>query len=267
MNDLPIEILELIIDHVAASLEIKHLLSCSLVCKTWLPLCQQRIFAQSTVLSGKDSKAHLEGGLVYALTNNPSLSQYIKALKIYFRPDESASDTPNISHFLHLPRLETLVLYPTSGGPISYNHPITPRNSCEFKVRSIHLIGPRRAPLYHTCLATLAPSSASVQVVGQPPSTTALEYFRAQHVDNLALSVFAPGTQLESLSLDAQVLTVMDHNDLVGAEECDLAEVFPNLKHFFLNAFVAGVFPDHQHLMSKILGMVPPVERLTFQGK
>ncbi|PPR04593.1 hypothetical protein CVT24_012021 [Panaeolus cyanescens] len=274
----PVEIIELIINHLAvddnrsSALVTKDLLACSLVCKPWVPLLQKHIFARPTVFGGTDSKAHLEGGLAYALSNNPALSRYITALKYSFSSDENACDT-SFSQFLRLPRLQTLVMCGPVGSRngISFKEPKAPNHACKFGFRSmlthylsfgsltaLTILWVKDLPFYTILsspnLERLQLEYCSIEVVGDPPPTTSLKYFRPRLVTNFELAVFRPGTLLETLSLDGTI-----DESLIGSGEYDLTKVFPDLKRLY----IAGVAP--RRCMGKVLETVPPLEHLTFE--
>ncbi|KAF9044230.1 hypothetical protein BJ165DRAFT_1611933 [Panaeolus papilionaceus] len=116
-SHLPIELIELIIDKLieAPKSDVAHvqrdLRACSLVCRSFVTLCQRHIFAQVQVGPSIDGGL-TRNRLAMALQGNASLACFIKRV-VYFRsgdakPENINAPSPHLSVLLHLPQVQRL---------------------------------------------------------------------------------------------------------------------------------------------------------------
>ena len=124
-NQIPLEVAERIIDHVAANPEyddhfrytFSSIKACALVCHSFLPRSRRYIFASVTLNVG--SSTPTSDDLNHLLSNSPHLAEYIRELDYRFvRKEFSSKRSPWLSSmFKKLVRLEKLSLcYFSSSG-------------------------------------------------------------------------------------------------------------------------------------------------------
>ncbi|KAJ3547052.1 hypothetical protein NMY22_g1808 [Coprinellus aureogranulatus] len=125
---LPIEVIDLVVGHVAEALPFQHpqaLLSCSLVNRSFLPLCQKHIFKAvqlhmlySQSCDGETTAKHLEDDrrallFIQAVIQNPALGQYVQRLN-YQTSTHPLSTDPDLDIFIQaldlMPNIDDLRL-------------------------------------------------------------------------------------------------------------------------------------------------------------
>ncbi|PPQ74924.1 hypothetical protein CVT24_003001 [Panaeolus cyanescens] len=116
---LPLEIFGLIIDTVAFTLEKEDLLTCSLVCRDFVPFCQKHIFRDLDLKwCTAQAKAQVRR-LAQILSGNPSLQKYIKEISVThqgFAVEEydEALDAC-LEPLLHLPNVHDITIHARRG--------------------------------------------------------------------------------------------------------------------------------------------------------
>ncbi|KAF9054293.1 hypothetical protein BJ165DRAFT_700136 [Panaeolus papilionaceus] len=217
----PIEIFQLIIDnlvsandyHIAAERE--NLKSCSLVCRTWVPLCQRHIFAL-VYIGFNYSPDNVPSGqnLITALNESPSLSTHIKTLVYSFRDisHERKYTDPSFSVFLQLRRVRRLQIYShnqRSSFDEASEHgfgfrPLLTHYLSTGRLTMLQLFGILNLPI-HDILATSSLKSlrlfnCSLQSVGEyTPFESSLKFLRVVGVQGLSWSSFRHCSELETL--------------------------------------------------------------------
>jgi F-box domain len=97
MNSLPLELIDDIVAHVDEKDDISHfhLLSCSLVCRLWLPSSKRRLFHHIKFMFRPPRRDQLHAQIQRldpVLPNSPHLTRYIRVVEL---PDLSSSGHPN----------------------------------------------------------------------------------------------------------------------------------------------------------------------------
>ena len=89
---LPLEVLERIIDDVAAHYDrFSSIKACALVCHSFLPSCRKRIFA-NVILNAQYASSPTSDVLNHLLSNSPHLAVYIRNLAYYINEMEFVTE-------------------------------------------------------------------------------------------------------------------------------------------------------------------------------
>ena len=125
--ELPLEILEQIIDDIAVYMNVDKLSSiraCALVCHSFLPLCRKHIFA-SVILNAHHDSSPTSDDLNHLLSNTPHLAVYIRNLKYYVNKKEFIENRfswllPMFMKLVMLQELNISYLYSESGRKLDW---------------------------------------------------------------------------------------------------------------------------------------------------
>jgi hypothetical protein len=131
MNGLAPELIDEIIGHVDQKDDMSsrsHLLTCSLVCRLWLPSSQRRLFHHITFQQGLVHLLHADiQRLDQVLLNSPHLANYIRVLEL-----------PDMSSYLYLP---STFSEPGSPGSIARDKLLSPLSHKVSQVQKVKISG------------------------------------------------------------------------------------------------------------------------------
>ncbi|KAF9044238.1 hypothetical protein BJ165DRAFT_1611938 [Panaeolus papilionaceus] len=279
----PIEIFQLIIDAInedtkcSASERLRDLRACSLVCWSFVALCQRHIFAKAQV--GPGSNGGLERNrLAVSLQSNASLANFVKrmvfSLPVFSSPrDLQPENAPFLSLLLHLPRVQHLQISSADLSPDFGRVIGQPYGASHFfkqyissgSLTSLSIQGVKFVPL-HDILSAVNLTKLKLRLCGLasesglPPVSSSLRLVDFLHVDGVSLSCFPAGMNLDTLCL------LRSFKGFV--RNLSFSTVFPTLKKLRIHACVnTRTGPNEDTIVSNyILKSVTQLECLVIEA-
>ncbi|KAF9044235.1 hypothetical protein BJ165DRAFT_1405082 [Panaeolus papilionaceus] len=260
-SNLPIEIYQLIIDTIhegtncSASEKLRDLRACSLVCRSFVALCQRHLFAEAQVGPGFNGGLDRDR-LALSLQSNASLANFVKRM-VYSSPSNAVQpgNAPFLSLLLHLPQVQYLHIYCEDESPDFGRVLGQPYGASHFfkqyissgSLTSLSIDGVKLVPLI-------------ASEPGLPPASSSLRLLDLQHVDGVSLSCFPTGMHLNTLCI------AQSFEGFLGT--LSFSTVFPILKNLRIHAVViTDSSPSEDTIVrNRILESVTQLECLVIEA-
>ncbi|KAF9044269.1 hypothetical protein BJ165DRAFT_1543691 [Panaeolus papilionaceus] len=255
-RNLPIEIYQLIIDKIyentscSASEKLHNLRACSLVCLSFVALCQRHIFAEAQVGAGVNNNVLERNRLAIILQDNTQLAGLIKRI-VHFSPYSLGKDAkpkipndPCLSVLLHLPQVQCLDIICDNDQSHDFGRGTSdPYGASHFFQQyitssTLTSVAIQQVKFLPLDIILLAPNLRRLQIFlcgissssSPPPPAKSLQHLDLQSVSGVSLTCFQPGMQLETLRLSGT------ENGFLGP--VSFSEIFPTLKNLEIHTGV-----------------------------